>query len=42
MKKYTLALALMAVLPMFAANGYEYNTKTERYYTTRPAKAAVR
>ena len=28
----------MAVLPMFAANGYEYNTKTEGYYTTRPAK----
>jgi len=38
MKKYTLALALMAILPMFSANGHEYNTRNTEYYTTRPAK----
>ena len=39
MKKYTLALVLAAVIPVVAANAYEYNTtQTEGYYTTRPAK----
>ena len=39
MKKYALVLALSAILPMFAANGYEYNTTTtENYYTTRSTK----
>ena len=38
MKKYTLVLALMAVLPMFSANSTEYETVTNEYYTTRPVK----
>lgn len=39
MKKYALVLALLTVLPVFAANGYEYNTTTtENYYTTRSTR----
>lgn len=42
MKKYGLVLALVAALPVVAANGYEYNTSSnEGYYTTRTVKKPV-
>ena len=36
MKKYTLVFALLAVLPVVAANCTEYETVTDEYYTERP------
>ncbi len=42
MKKYTLTLALAAVLPLVSANAYEYvNNNTESYSTVRPVKATA-
>jgi len=42
MKKYTLALVLMACLPVMAANGYEYaSTTSESYTNMRPVKASA-
>ena len=42
MKKYTLALVLMAILPVVSANGYEYvETTSESYETVRPIKSGT-
>ena len=42
MKKYTLALVLMACLPVVSVGAYEYaDTATESYTTVRPAKAGA-
>ena len=36
MKKYTLALALFALMPFVSVSAYEYNRSESAYYTTRP------
>lgn len=41
MKKYTLALVLMAVLPMFDAFGYNRNARNSSYNSARPVSTAT-
>lgn len=36
MKKYTLAFALLAILPIFSVGAYEYNNSQTEYRTARP------
>ena len=38
MKKYTLAFALFAILPLFSANAYHYEARNGSYYASRPVK----
>lgn len=42
MKKYTLAFALFAILPVFTADAaYQHNTRNGAYYSTRPVKTST-
>lgn len=39
MKKYMLVLAMLALMPVCGANGYEYSDDSAQYVVTRPAKS---
>ena len=39
MKKYMLVLAMLGIMPVVGANGYEYGDDSAQYVVTRPAKS---
>ena len=39
MKKYMLVLAMLGIMPVMGANGYEYTNDTTQYTVTRPSKS---
>ena len=39
MKKYMLVFAMLGVMPLMGANGYEYTNDTTQYTVTRPSRS---